>query len=382
MLPPHGGVLIDRVIKGKEREYILEWLERRPRLNLSKDRAIEVENIATGVFSPITGFLGEKDLRSVLERGRLSNDVPWTIPIVLDVSEEESKELDGEIGLYYEGKPIAVMKITERYRYDKELFAQNVYGTTNTEHPGVARVFAMGDVLLAGPVDLIDSVPTPFSKYKLTPRETRFLFQERGWKTIVGFQTRNVPHLGHEYIQKAALTFVDGLFINPVIGKKKKGDFRDEVILSAYEVLIENYYPKNAVVLAILRMEMRYAGPREAIHHAIIRKNFGCTHFIVGRDHAGVGNFYPPFAAQEIFYDYPDLGIVPFFFKSFFYCKKCGGVVNEKICPHGDKQRVNFSGTAIRNMIQEGKTPPNYMMRTEIGRLLTGLKQIFVTKDE
>lgn len=377
MIPPHGGVLVERVLKGKEREAILDWITKRPRLDISRERAIEVENIATGIFSPLNGFFGQKDLESVLERGRLFNDIPWTIPIVLDVSEEESERLDGEIGLYFDGEPIAVLKITEKYRYDKEKFALKVYGTNSLEHPGVLRVKEMGNILLAGPIDLINPVPTPFSKYKLTPRETRFLFQERGWKTVVGFQTRNVPHLGHEYIQKAALTFVDGLFINPVIGKKKPGDFRDDVILAAYEVLIKNYYPKDAVVLAILQMEMRYAGPREAIHHAIIRKNFGCSHFIVGRDHAGVGNFYPPFAAQEIFDDYPDLKIIPFFFKSFFYCKKCGGVVNEKICPHGPEDRINFSGTDIRQRLLSKEEIPNFIIRPEVFEVLERKKDVF-----
>ena len=224
----------------------------------------------------------------------------------------------------------------------------------------------MGDLLVGGKITLVREMETPFSKYNLRPVETRVLFKEKGWRTVVGFQTRNAPHLGHEYVQKTALTFVDGVFINPVIGRKKRGDFRDEVILEAYNVLIEHYYLKDRAVMSILPFEMRYAGPREAVFHAIVRKNFGCTHFIVGRDHAGVGDFYPPYAAQDIFDEFPDLGIIPLFFKTFYYCKKCGGVVNEKICPHGEEQHIKFSGTRIRELLRRGQRPPREMMRPEV----------------
>ena len=246
------------------------------------------------------------------------------------------------------------------------------------EHPGVRKVYGLGDFLVGGEIHLLNDVPNPYSRYTLYPEETRVLFRERGWRTVVGFQTRNAPHLGHEYVQKTALTFVDGLFINPVIGRKKPGDFRDDVILKAYDALIKYYYPRNSVALSIFRTEMRYAGPREAIFHAIVRKNFGCTHFIVGRDHAGVGNFYGPYEAQEIFSDFPDLGITPLFFKEFFYCKKCGGVANPKTCPHGDEYHITFSGTKIRKMLLNGEVPPPELMRPEVAEAILSFDNPFV----
>jgi sulfate adenylyltransferase len=225
-------------------------------------------------------------------------------------------------------------------------------------------------MLVGGEITLIDLPHNDFPKYHLVPRETRVLFKERGWRTVVGFQTRNVPHLGHEYLQKTALSFTDGLLINPVIGKKKPGDFTDRVIIDAYDVLIRNYYLRERAVLVTLQFEMRYAGPREAILHAIVRKNYGCTHFIVGRDHAGVGSYYAPYAAQEIFEEFPDLGISPIFFTSFFHCKRCGGVANDKTCPHGEGDHQSFSGTGIRELLGAGKRPPREIMRPEIADLV------------
>ncbi len=235
----------------------------------------------------------------------------------------------------------------------------------------------MKEVLLGGPVDLLEMTPTPFDRWKLSPKETRVLFEAKGWRTVVGFQTRNTPHIGHEYVQKAALTFTDGLFINPVIGRKKKGDFKDEVILASYEEAIRRYYIKERTTMAILQMEMRYAGPREAIHHAIIRKNFGCTHIIIGRDHAGVGSYYPPFAAQDIFEAFPDLGIVPMFFRSFSFCRTCGSVVNEKICPHPPEEHIQFSGTKIRDLLVKGECPPPELMRPEVAKVIMAFKDPF-----
>lgn len=310
---------------------------------------------------------------------RLPNGLPWSIPIVLDVSEKELNfGVEDTILLFYKDILIAVMHVDDIYKYDKKEFAQKVFKTTDINHPGVAKVMDMGEYLVGGEIYLLNELPNPFEKYTLRPSETRVLFKKRKFETIVAFQTRNVPHLGHEYLQKFALTFVDGLFINPVLGKKKKGDYKDEVILKAYETLFEHYYPKDSAVLATVRYEMRYAGPREAIHHAIMRKNFGCTHFIVGRDHAGVGNYYKPYEAQEIFKNFPDLGITPMFFKEFFYCKKCKGIVNEKICPHPMEDRKYFSGTKIRNMIMNGKIPPEHFMRKEVYEVIKSFKNPFV----
>ncbi|MBC7364678.1 MAG: sulfate adenylyltransferase, partial [Candidatus Aminicenantes bacterium] len=304
----------------------------------------------------------------------------WTIPIILDVSREMAEKIEpGQQILLRaeEGQPVAAMMVEDVYDYNKEKFCQKVYGTTDPKHPGVARVYQMKDLLLGGKIDLLNLLPTRYDRYRLSPKETRILFKEKGWKTVVGFQTRNTPHLGHEYVQKTALTFTDGLFINPVIGRKKKGDFKDEVILASYDELIKNYYLKERAVMAILKMEMRYAGPREAIHHAIIRKNFGCTHIIIGRDHAGVGNYYQPYAAQEIFEEFPDLGIVPLFFKSFFFCRKCHSIENEKTCPHPPSEHIQFSGTRIRELLLKGEVPPPELMRPEVARIILSFENPF-----
>ncbi|WP_214399893.1 sulfate adenylyltransferase [Methanocaldococcus lauensis] len=376
---PHGGKLVKRLMSEKAKERTLEEKNSYIRISISERAALDLENIAYGIYSPLDGFLREDDLISVLNDMHLSDGLAWTIPIVLDVNEGNINFTEGdEILLCYNELPIAKMDVDNIYKYNKKEYAQKVFKTTDINHPGVANTYKMGDYLIGGDIKLINEIPNKFSKYTLRPEDTRKLFKKNTWKTIVAFQTRNVPHLGHEYLQKSALTFVDGLFINPVLGKKKKGDYKDEVILKAYETLFKHYYPKDSAVLATVRYEMRYAGPREAIHHAIMRKNFGCTHFIVGRDHAGVGNYYGPYEAQEIFKNFPDLGITPMFFKEFFYCKKCKGIVNEKICPHPMEDREYFSGTKIRNMIVEGKEPPEYFMRKEVYETIMSFENPFV----
>ncbi|KPU63871.1 sulfate adenylyltransferase [Thermococcus sp. EP1] len=374
---PHGGKLIRRIAASKTRERILSEQHEYPRVQIDHGRAIDLENIAHGVYSPLKGFLTRDDFESVLDHMRLSDDTPWTIPIVLDVEEPTFEEGDA-ILLYYEDLPIARMHVEEIYTYDKEYFAEKVFKTTDKAHPGVSKVYSMGNYLVGGEIELLNELPNPFAKYTLRPIETRVLFKERGWKTIVAFQTRNVPHTGHEYVQKAALTFVDGLFINPVLGKKKKGDYKDDVIIKAYEVLFEHYYPKNAAALATVRYEMRYAGPREAIHHAIMRKNFGATHFIVGRDHAGVGDYYGPYEAWDLFDEFPDLGITPMFIREAFYCKRCGGMVNAKICPHDGEFHTKISGTKLRKMIMNGEQPPEYLMRPEVYEVIRNFDNPFV----
>jgi sulfate adenylyltransferase len=380
MIQPHGGKLIERVLSGPARDAALERAKAMPRLKLDAESVSDVENLATGVYSPLEGFLGEKDFRNVIAHMRLAADLPWTIPIVLDVDRAVADGLKPgtEVALVDEkDEPTAILSLEEKFGYDRTALAEKVFGTTDPAHPGVAKVMGMKDVLLAGKVDLVTMAPTPFDRWKLSPKETRVLFKTKGWRTVVGFQTRNTPHIGHEYVQKAALTFTDGIFINPVIGKKKKGDFKDEVILASYEELIRGYYLKERAVMAILQMEMRYAGPREAIHHAIIRKNFGCTHIIIGRDHAGVGKYYHPFAAQDIFEQFPDLGIVPLFFRSFYFCKRCGSVVNEKICPHPASEQIQFSGTKIRDLLVQGVVPQAELMRPEVAKVIMGFKEPF-----
>jgi len=378
---PHGGKLINRVVSGRRRELLLKEANELTQIKLSQDWVTDLVNIARGVFSPLEGFMIQEELLSVLYDMRLPSDLPWTIPIVLDVDPGEIagvKEGDDVALVSEDGLILGLLHVEEIYGFDKKEYAEKVFKTRDANHPGVARTYAMKELLIGGKIDLLNDPPNKFYRYTLYPAETRVLFKEKGWRTIVGFQTRNAPHLGHEYIQKTALAFVDGLFINPLIGKKKKGDFKDEVILAAYDALIKHYYPKDSVVLAILRTWMRYAGPREAIFHAIIRKNFGCTHFIVGRDHAGVGNYYGPYEAQEIFSEFPDLGITPLFFREFFYCKKCGGIVNERVCPHTGEYRIVFSGTKIRQILLRGEKPPEYMMRPEVADVILKWDKPFV----
>ena len=381
MLPPHGGKLIDRLVPEAGRPRIRDEASELIDIPVSLEARKDYECIAYGIFSPLAGPLNGNDYRSVLERGRLQNDLPWTFPIVLDVSEDLASGIDegDDVALSHSGAPFAILHVEDKYVLDRKMYAESVYTTLDIEHPGVARTQGMGTSLLGGRIDLFEETPGKVPRYRLKPKETRFLFKEMGWRTVAGFQTRNAPHIGHEYVQKTALAFVDGLFINPLIGRKKPGDFTDEVIVESYEALIRNYYMRNSATLVTLEMEMRYAGPREAIFHAIIRKNFGCTHFVVGRDHAGVGNYYGPFEAQEKFDEYPDLGIAPIFFRSFFYCKKCGGIENDKVCPHGPEDHINFSGTKMRQLLMRGERPSKEMMRPEVVDVILEHPEPFVS---
>jgi sulfate adenylyltransferase len=374
---PHGGRLIRRIHGGAERDRLLAEVNRLPRLDVDPVVASDIVNIGIGAFSPLKGFMGPDDLRSTLYAKRLTSGVPWTIPILLDVSRPQANQLGDAVGLWHEGRPLALLEGARPYSYDRQELAKQVFGTEDSKHPGVANILRMRDLLLEGDLQVLGDIATPLTRYRLTPLETRVLFEAKGWRTVVGFQTRNVPHLGHEYVQKTALTFVDGIFINPVIGRKKAGDFKDEVILRAYEALVQHYYLQERAVLATLHTEMRYAGPREAIFHAIVRKNFGCTHFIVGRDHAGVGGFYAPYAAQEIFDDFPDLGIIPLFFTAFFYCRRCASVANDKTCPHDDGARVQFSGTLLRKLLSERQAPDG-LIRPEVAEIILNQDNPFV----
>jgi len=383
MLPkPHGGKLIKRFLTGNEREEALKEAPKLPRLDVDPEVASDILNIASGVFSPLEGFLCKEDFFEVLYHKRLANGVPWTIPIVLDITKQEADQLSRKqpVALYYNGLPLAILEAPRVYEFSPKELAQEIFGTMDLRHPGVAKVQRMKPRLVGGRLNVLNGIEVPFANYSLKPVETRVLFEAKGWRTVVGFQTRNVPHLGHEYVQKTALTFVDGIFINPVIGKKKSGDFKDEVIIRAYEALMKDYYLKERAVMAVLQTEMRYAGPREALFHAIIRKNFGCTHFIVGRDHAGVGHYYKPYAAQEIFEEFPDLGIIPLFFTAFFYCQRCGGVANEKICPHREADRIPFSGTLLRDALS-GKAPKEALeklIRPEVAQVIRRFENPFV----
>ena len=377
---PHGGKLINQLTRAAQTENRIEEAAELPNVSVNNELRIDFENIAVGLYSPLKGSLAQNDFESVVTNGRLSNDVPWTIPILLDVSEEEAGmfTLGDSIALSCGGENFAILKVADKFSWDKKSYCQNIYRTVDMEHPGVQKTQNMKPTLVGGEIEVFNETQGVFPQYRLKPEETRFLFKEKGWRSVAGFQTRNAPHIGHEYVQKTALSFVDGLFINPLIGKKKTGDFTDIVIIESYEALIKNYFLKNAAILVTLEMEMRYAGPKEAIHHAIVRKNYVCSHFIVGRDHAGVGSYYGPFEAQEIFEDYPDLGIAPIFFRNFFHCNKCGGPQNDKICPHGEEDRENYKGRVMRKLLAEGKYPDPTQMRPEVTEAILRHKQPFV----
>jgi len=370
---PHGGKLVNR-ITNKSQDDLFS-------IQVNSDLASDIENIADGIFSPLEGFLLKQDFDKVITKGRLANDLPWTIPIVFDTDKETATKMKDakDVALSVNGTNFAVLHVEELYTFDKNATAMGVYGTTDEKHPGVAKTKSMKEFLVGGKIDYIKRPDeTPIRRYRKTPLETRDLFEKAGWKTIVGFQTRNVPHVAHEMLQKASLNTHDGLFVNPLIGKKKSGDYKDEVIVSAYETLIKYYYPQNRCHLATLHTEMRYAGPKEAIHHSIMRKNFGCTNIIIGRDHAGVGTYYDPFASQKIFDNYPDIGIEPIFYPAFFYCKKCLSFASERNCPHGQEFQEQLSGTKLRNMILEKRSPSEYMIRPEVSEILMNWNNPFV----
>ncbi len=379
-LNPHGGKLINRRIRNEERNSILKSINDHYSIEIDFEKVVELQNIAFGVYSPLEGFMTSDDYNEVVNNSKLKNGVDWTLPIVLDVSKDVVKNFakGDDILLKNEGKPVALLNVEDIYSWDREKYANNVYQTLDKNHPGVNKLFNMQDLLVGGKIKFLSDKITKYPEYFLVPEELREKFKQMGWKSIVGFQTRNVPHLGHEYVQKTALSIVDGLLINPVIGKKKPGDFKDGVILDSYNALMENYYVKNHTMLAILQTEMRYAGPKEAVFHAIVRKNLGCTHFIIGRDHAGVGNYYDPFAAQKIFDKFPDLEIQPVFFMSFFFCKKCNAIANDKICPHGDEDHINFAGKIIRKKLSDGEIPPETMMRKEVSQTILKYDNPFV----
>jgi sulfate adenylyltransferase len=370
MIKPHGGTLINRLLEGEERRAALENAKGLKELRLSRDYIVDLKNIGHGRYSPLEGYILQADYRNILADNRLGDGTVWTIPIVLDVDPDTARNFEeGEDVILADdaGNPVAILHLEEKYSFDKETHARSVFGTVDPSHPGVERIYSLNDVLLGGKIDLLDDSREPFPPYNLRPVETRKIFDERGWRSVAGFQTRNTPHMGHENMQKTVLALVDGLLIHPVIGRKKKGDFRDEVILRSYDALIENYFPRERVLLSILPMEMRYAGPKEAIHHAIIRKNHGCTHLIVGRDHAGVGSFYPEEAAIEIFEDYPELEIRPITIRGdFFHCLRCGHLASDRTCCHEESEHLKFNGTAIRKMLTEGVIPPPELIRREV----------------
>ena len=374
-IPPHGGRLVDRRVSGARREALLERSKTLRAIELNERAVADLECIATGVYSPLEGFMEEADYRTVVREMRLQSGLPWTVPITLPVAEElaEKLALDDEVALFWRGQVLAVMRVASIYRPDKAEEARNVYRTEDARHPGVAALYQSGPVYLGGPIWLLNPIPhEKFHAYRLTPAETRAEFARRGWKTVVAFQTRNPIHRAHEYLQKVALEMVDGLFVNPLVGATKADDVPAEVRVRTYEVILEKYYPKDRVLLGVFPAAMRYAGPREAVLHAIARKNYGATHFIVGRDHAGVGDYYGTYDAQKIFDEFApgELGITPLKFEHAFYCKACGQMTTSKTCPHDGEHRVHLSGTKVRAMLRRGEMPPPEFTRPEVARIL------------
>ncbi|MFC1808219.1 sulfate adenylyltransferase, partial [Candidatus Omnitrophota bacterium] len=338
MIRPHGGKLVNRYIDKSKLKHLKDGDMQR--LRVIDDIILDIEKIAVGAYSPIKGFMDRDDFKSVVHDKKLSNGIPWTIPIFLPVDDKFARSLSkGEHIIIQDQNrhDVALLKISDIYSFPKGKWADKVYGTQSRNHPGVNRLFDMHDKLIGGNIWLMKRPKFKFEKYNLDPTETRELIKKRNWKTVAGFQTRNIPHRAHEYLQKKALTFTDGLLIHPIIGWKKQGDFNPGVIIKAYDILIRDYYPKGAVLFSGLATAMRYAGPREAVFHAIIRKNYGCTHFIVGRDHAGVGGFYDKYEAHRIFDDIRGLGIQIMALRGPYYCKRCAEVTTDKICPHKDK---------------------------------------------
>ncbi len=336
-------------------------------INIDYGTVLNIMNIRTGILSPLRGFMGEDDFHSVLDYQRLENGIPWSMPYILEIGEKEYSSIKpgDDVGLYYGRKLHAVINASDLFRYDQKELCRKVFKTTSLDHPGVRKAMEGTGISLAGDITAADMPEIPFMEETLLPSQTRKIFRERGWKTITGFQTRNVPHRGHESMQRSALRMSDGIFINPVLGKKKPGDYMDDVIIESYRSLIESYYPRDRVVFSPLHYEMSYGGPREAMIHAIMRKNFGCTHFVVGRDHAGVGDFYGPYDAQKNLEEF-DLGIEIMNMDEVFYCKKCEELATAKDCPHVENERIHFSGTMIRNTLRDGMVPESYIFRKEV----------------
>jgi sulfate adenylyltransferase len=376
LIQPHGGKLIDRELRGAEREALLRASAKMPSLTVNARAEADLELIAIGALSPLAGFMGEADYVSVRDERHLANGLVWTIPITLPATEEEKRSLRAgdDVALRSrDGRLIAVLHLTEIFKYDKQLEAERVYRTTDEKHPGVKAIYAQGDYLLGGRISLIESPNRhEFASYRFSPRGLRALFAERGWRSVVAFQTRNPVHRAHEYIQKCALETVDGLLLHPLVGETKADDIPAPVRMRAYEVIIEHYYPGSRTQLAVLPAAMRYAGPREAVFHAIIRQNYGCSHFIVGRDHAGVGNYYGTYDAQRIFGDFApgELKITPMFFDNTFFCRRCDGMASLKTCPHDPDHHVSLSGTKVREMLARGEVPPSEFTRPEVASVL------------
>lgn len=369
LIEPHGGMLINRY---QVMEFNDKDLKRFKKLYIDEEILMDSELISFGVYSPLEGFMNEKEINSVLDKMRLPSGLPWTLPIILTANKKELKGIKNKEVITLVRKQdreiYATLTVDEIKKLDKTLVCKKLFGTDDKNHPGVARIFTGGDYIVAGQINLLKIKPSPFKEYELKPVQTRQIFSEKGWAKIAGFHTRNPIHRSHEFIQLQALRNIpaDGLFIHPVVGKKKKGDFEAAVIIRVYELMMKKFYPRNKVVFAVYPTYSRYAGPREAVFTAICRKNYGCSHFIVGRDHTGVGNYYPPNASQEIFKKFPDLGIAPVFFNNVYFSKKLNKYVSENSLKDTLGEVSQVSGTEIREIFKKGKKPPKWLMRPQI----------------
>jgi len=371
VIEPHGGHLVDRTVERRNYEEWLTDIGEGPTISLDTRQFQDVLNLSNGRYSPLEGFMNRDDFLKVVHDMTLEDGTVWPLPVVLPVDASTAAELSPGERVPLEspgGTVVGFVDVEEVYKFNTEETARSVFGVDDPDHPGVANYRALEDFLVGGPVSVFEGIR--YNGHDLQPVESRVLFRQFGWDTVVGFQTRNAPHRGHEYIQKIALEQVDGLLIQPKLGEKKPGDYRDEVILDTYERLIEAYYPDDEVCLSVFPSRMRYAGPREAVFDALVRKNQGCTHFIIGRDHAGVGDYYDPVAAHDVFEDIPDIGIEPMLFEHAFYCHRCDGMGSRRTCPHADDERVYPSGSRIRGLLDEGESPSEKMMRPEIASFI------------
>ena len=374
---PHGGVLVQREATPEHAAELIARASDFRTIVVGSRQICDLGLLGNGAFSPLTGFMGPEDYEEVVLNLHLPSGLPWSIPVTLAVEHSDAPAIGDEVALR-DGSGVlrGVLHVESIFRYDKKREAREVYRTEDEKHPGVAALYAQGDTLIGGPVSVLPA-PSEHGQYHLPPTESRAAFAQRGWATIAGFQTRNPVHRAHEYIQKTALEMVDGLLLLPLVGDTKADDIPAPVRMRCYEALLAGYFPADRVVLGVLPAAMRYAGPREAIFHALVRKNYGCTHFIVGRDHAGVGSYYGTYDAQRLFdqFDPAALGIIPLKFENSFYCRKCASMASAKTCPHGDEDRFALSGTAVRSLLREGQLPPAEFTRPEVARILLQAEQ-------